>query len=101
MADYRTRWIQVAAVVPPGMAAENTEIDLSLPAEEGEGVSLTISVPDENGEFEDAILNLIKSRTIDPMDGIDLLVEDTTLLSVVRGEDGEYTLEMVFDQDEA
>jgi hypothetical protein len=81
------------------MAAENTEIDLSLPGAEGEGVSLTITVPDEDGEFEDALLNLIKSRTIDPMNGIDMLVEDTTLLSVVREEDGSYRLEMVFEQD--
>jgi len=84
--------------VAPGMAAENTEIDLSMPAGEGEGVSLTIEVPDESGEFEDALLNVIKSRTIDQMSGIDLLVEDTTLLSVVRDGDGGYTLEMVFDE---
>ena len=82
------------------MAAEDTEIDLSLPAAEGEGVSLTITLPDEDGEFEDALLNVIKSRTIDPMDGIDLLVQDTSLLSVVRDEDGGYRLEMVFDQNE-
>ncbi len=82
------------------MAAEDTEIDLSLPATEGEGVSLTITLPDEDGEFEDALLNVIKSRTIDPMDGIDLLVQDTTLLSVARDEDGGYRLEMVFDQNE-
>lgn len=82
------------------MAAENTEIDLSLPGAEGEGVSLTITLPDESGEFEDALLNVIKSRTIDPMNGIDMLVEDTTLLSVTRDEDGGYRLEMVFEQDE-
>jgi len=84
--------------VTAAMAAENTEIDLSLPAGEGDGVSLTIDVPDEDGEFEDALLSVIKSRTIDPMSGIDLLVEDTTLLSVVRTEDGGYTLEMVFNE---
>jgi len=82
------------------MAADDTEIDLSLPATEGEGASLTITLPDENGELEDALLNVIKSRTIDPMDGIDLLVQDTTLLSVVRDEDGGYRLEMVFDQND-
>jgi hypothetical protein len=80
------------------MAAENTEIDLSLPAGDGDGVSLTIDIPDEEGEFEDALLDVVKGRTIDPMSGIDLLVEDTTLLSVVRTEDDGYTLEMVFEE---
>ncbi len=55
-----------------------------------EGLAMSVEIPHEGETFNGGMMTAVKESVIDPLSGIDVAADRTTLVSLARNPDGTY-----------
>lgn len=72
--------------------AEEPTFDLDVEgAVPEDGLAMSVEIPNEGETFNEQMMTALKESVIDPLSGIDVAADQTTLVSLARNPDGTYT----------
>jgi hypothetical protein len=83
------------------MAEEPTfdlDVDGSFP---DDGLAISVEIPNDEESFNEQMMTAIKESVIDPLTGIDVAADQTTLVSLARNGDGSYTARLHVGSDDS